>query len=44
VLNGKPAPPGSEFARAATAFCEQLSGEKAPEVRRSSGLRSLLKF
>ncbi|MEP7362492.1 MAG: hypothetical protein ABI972_04485 [Acidobacteriota bacterium] len=44
VLNGKPAPVGSEFARAATAFAEQLSGEKAPEVPRPTGLRSLLKF
>lgn len=44
VLNGKPAPPGSEFARAATALAEQLTGEKAPEIPRPGGLRSLLKF
>lgn len=44
VLNGKPAPPGSEFARAATSFAEQLTGEKAPEIPRPTGLRSLLKF
>lgn len=44
VLNGKPAPPASEFARAATAFAERLTGEKAPEIPRPSGLRSLLKF
>ena len=44
VLNGKPAPPGSEFARAATSFAEQLTGQKAPEIPRPTGLRSLLKF
>jgi len=44
VLNGKPAPPGSEFARAATSFAEQITGEKAPEIPRPTGLRSLLKF
>jgi Flp pilus assembly CpaE family ATPase len=44
VLNGKPAPLGSEFSRAVTTFAEQLTGEKAPEIPRPTGLRSLLKF
>lgn len=44
VLHGKPAPPGSEFARAAIAFAAQLCGEKPPEAPRATGLRGLLKF
>ena len=44
VLHGKPAPVGSEFARAAVAFAAQVCGEKPPEAPRASGLRGLLKF
>lgn len=44
VLHGKPAPVGSEFARAAVALAAQLCGEKPPETPRAGGLRGLLKF